>query len=179
MTRWYARFRGRRLACSVGRGGIRRGKREGDGATPEGVYGLPLVFFRQDRIPARQVPRGSVPVKRSHIWCDDQGCAEYNQLMDRKSSRGCRHERLSRADRLYDLFVLVSYNWPEAVPGRGSAIFLHAWKSPRHPTAGCVAFRPADLLWIVRRLTPRTKLSASSGSKQSAHDSEIAGSRRD
>ena len=175
MTRWYARFRGRRLACSVGRGGIRRDKREGDGATPEGIYGLPAVFYRPDRIPVRQVPRGSIPIKRFHVWCDDQDCAEYNRFLDRKSSRGRRHERLFRADRLYDLFALVSYNWPEAVPGRGSAIFLHAWRSPRHPTAGCVAFRPKDLRWIVRCLTLRTKLSTMSGSKRLARDGEIAG----
>jgi L,D-peptidoglycan transpeptidase YkuD (ErfK/YbiS/YcfS/YnhG family) len=44
------------------------------------------------------------------------------------------------------------------VAGRGSAIFLHVWRRPRHPTAGCIAFRRADLAWILARWTPRCRV---------------------
>ena len=40
----------------------------------------------------------------------------------------------------------------------GSAIFVHFWKRPRRPTAGCVAFERADLLWIVRRWRPESRM---------------------
>ena len=68
------------------------------------------------------------------------------------------HERMRRSDRQYDLVIPTDYNWPIAVPGLGSAIFLHIWKRPRHPTAGCVAFAREDLVWIAERLTDRTRL---------------------
>jgi L,D-peptidoglycan transpeptidase YkuD (ErfK/YbiS/YcfS/YnhG family) len=44
------------------------------------------------------------------------------------------------------------------VPGRGSAIFLHVWRRPRHPTAGCIAFARADLAFILARWTPRSRV---------------------
>jgi L,D-peptidoglycan transpeptidase YkuD (ErfK/YbiS/YcfS/YnhG family) len=38
VTRWGARFMGRRFPCAIGRGGITQTKREGDGATPAGTH---------------------------------------------------------------------------------------------------------------------------------------------
>ena len=35
------------------------------------------------------------------------------------------HERMWREDGLYDLVVVIGYNVDPAVPGLGSAIFLH------------------------------------------------------
>jgi L,D-peptidoglycan transpeptidase YkuD (ErfK/YbiS/YcfS/YnhG family) len=68
------------------------------------------------------------------------------------------HERLQRPDPLYDLVLITDWNWPRAVPGEGSAIFVHAWRRPRLPTAGCVAFARHDLLWIARRIRHQTRL---------------------
>ena len=45
-------------------------------------------------------------------------------------------------------FGILDYNWPYAEPGKGSAIFIHAWRRPRFPTEGCIAFDIHDLLWI-------------------------------
>ena len=81
-----------------------------------------------------------------------------HKLLDRRSGCEFSHERLARADKLYDLFVVVGYNWPNPVPNRGAVIFIHAWRSPRHPTAGCVAFDASDLDWIIRRLSYRSRL---------------------
>jgi L,D-peptidoglycan transpeptidase YkuD (ErfK/YbiS/YcfS/YnhG family) len=63
-----------------------------------------------------------------------------------------------RADPLYDLVAVLDWNRRPVVPGRGSAIFLHLWRKPRHPTAGCIAFRGADLAWILARWTPRSRV---------------------
>lgn len=54
--------------------------------------------------------------------------------------------------------LLTDWNWPRAQPGLGSAIFLHQWRRPRHPTAGCIAFSRADLLWLAARAVPGTRL---------------------
>ena len=40
----------------------------------------------------------------------------------------------------------------------GSAIFLHLWRGPRRPTAGCIAFRRRDLEWILARWNPRRRV---------------------
>lgn len=63
-----------------------------------------------------------------------------------------------RSDPMYDMFIITDWNWPIAKPGRGSAIFVHIWKAPRKPTAGCVAFNKSDLMWIIQRWTARSRL---------------------
>ena len=67
-------------------------------------------------------------------------------------------ERLGRADGQYDALLVTGWNWPRAVAGRGSAIFVHIRRGPQHPTAGCVGLARADLLWIARRLRPWSRL---------------------
>lgn len=156
--RWGARFLGRKFPCSIGRGGITNSKIEGDGCTPSGAFCLHRVHFRSDRIDAASYPMKCAPIRRWQIWCDDPGHKDYNKLADGRSGCDFSHERLARADKLYDLLVVVGYNWPNSVPNRGSAIFIHAWRSPRYPTAGCVAFDPADVDWIIRHLNRRSRL---------------------
>lgn len=156
VTRWGARFLGRRFPCAVGRGGITRTKREGDGATPKGIHGIIGMLYRPDRLSASDLPDWALPIGPSDLWSDDSRDPDYN-LMVRAPHRW-RAERLHRSDPLYDLVLLTDWNWPRAVPGEGSAIFLHRWRKPRHPTAGCVAFAPDDLLWIANRLNPRSRL---------------------
>ena len=41
---------GRVLPCSVGRGGVTTAKREGDGATPRGVFRFEKALFRRDKL---------------------------------------------------------------------------------------------------------------------------------
>jgi L,D-peptidoglycan transpeptidase YkuD (ErfK/YbiS/YcfS/YnhG family) len=156
VTRWGARFMGRRFACSVGRRGIvaADAKREGDGATPAGIHRIVAVLFRPDRL-TRPSQRARAIGPRD-LWSDDPAAADYNHLV--RLPYPHRHEVLRRADPIYDLVLVTGWNWPRAVPGKGSAIFIHTWRAPRHPTAGCVAFAPRDLRWIVQHLTPRTRL---------------------
>ncbi|WP_375260625.1 L,D-transpeptidase [Palleronia sp.] len=148
------RLGGRRIPCTIGRGGITDDKQEGDGATPSGMHRLAGVLYRPDRV-APPVP-WAIPIGLQDIWSDDPTDPRYNRM-----SRGpspFSHERLRRADPLYDLVILTDWNWPDAVPGRGSAIFLHRWRRPGYPTEGCVAMEPADLAWVAGRLTPDTRL---------------------
>ena len=151
-----ARFMGRRFACAIGRGGIvpARAKREGDGATPAGEHRIVGMLYH----PARLTPPAdwALPTAPADRWSDDSRDPDYN-LMVRLPHR-FRHERLQRPDPLYDLILITDWNWPHAEPGRGSAIFLHAWRRPGYPTAGCVAFAPQNLRWIAQRIRPQTRL---------------------
>ena len=148
------RFLGRRFPCSVGRGGIRRDKREGDGATPAGRHRITGILYRPDRI-APPAP-GAIAIGPRDLWSDDGRDPAYNHMV--RAPHGFSHERLRRADPLYDLVLLTDWNWPEAEPGRGSAIFVHQWRRPGFATEGCVALRRDHLSWIAARITPRSRL---------------------
>jgi len=67
-------------------------------------------------------------------------------------------DRMTRGDGLYDACVVTDHNAAPVIPGAGSAIFVHLWRKPRHPTAGCIAFRRRDLWWILARWTPHSRL---------------------
>jgi L,D-peptidoglycan transpeptidase YkuD (ErfK/YbiS/YcfS/YnhG family) len=151
-----ARFLGRRFAVAVGRGGIvpAAAKREGDGATPAGMHRIVGMLWRPDRM-ARPA-RWAVPVGPGDLWCDDPRHEDYNLMV--RAPFAASAERLRRADPLYDLVLVTDWNWPRAERGRGSAIFVHRWRRPGCPTAGCIAFAPADLRWIAPRIRPGTGL---------------------
>ena len=156
VTRWGARFGGRRFACAVGRGGIvpARAKREGDGTTPAGVHRFIGLLYRPDRL--TRPADWALPLGPSDLWSDDPQDPDYNRML--RAPHPYRHERLTRPDPLYDAILLTDWNWPHAVPGRGSAIFVHIWRGPHHPTAGCVALARTDLLWIAARIRPESRL---------------------
>lgn len=157
--RWGARFRGRRFACAVGRSGMGAKRAEGDGVTPAGAHRIEVVLRRARRRAALPPGLPSRVVGPSDGWSDDPADPAYNGPVRRPRAFG--HEALHRPDRLYDLVAVLDWNRPPSVaPGRGSAIFLHAWRKPRHPTAGCIAFAPADLAWILARWTPRSRVVA-------------------
>ena len=151
-----ARFRGRRFPVALGRGGIvpACAKREGDGATPAGVMRVTGCLWRPDRL-ARPCPWAE-PIGPADLWSDDVRDPAYNRPV--RAPHPFSHERLARGDRLYDLVLLTDWNRPDPVPGRGSAIFVHSWRGPHHPTAGCIAFRRDHLLWIAPRLLPGSRI---------------------
>ena len=150
----HLRFMGRRLARTIGRGGFSSNKVEGDGATPRGVHRIVGMLYRPDRM-AR--PTGwAQPIRPGDLWSDDVDDADYNHKV--RTPHHFSHESRRRADPMYDLVILTDWNWPVAQKGRGSAIFLHQWRGPGRPTAGCVAFRRDHLQWIAARITHNTRL---------------------
>ncbi|GGA19643.1 L,D-transpeptidase family protein [Neptunicoccus cionae] len=157
VTKWGARFQGRRYCCAIGRGGIGVKQGEGDGITPLGTYQLGGVGYRSDRVSFDAPALDCWPIHLADIWSDDPKDPDYNQKVQARNYR-FSHERLRRADPLYDIFAIVDYNWPEAESGAGSAIFLHKWRKPRHPTEGCIAFDEIDLVEILSGWTDSSRL---------------------
>lgn len=148
------RYLGRLWPCTIGRGGLTPDKREGDNATPRAVMRLTGTLYRADRLP-RPAPWAR-PIGPRDLWCDDPAHPAYNQMV--RAPFPASHEALRRADPLYDLVLLSDWNRPGATPGRGSAIFLHRWRARGYPTAGCIAFAPADLRLIARHAAPGTRV---------------------
>ena len=156
VTRHGMQVAGRRYPCVVGRGGVvaAADKREGDGATPRGRHRVEGVLYRADRI-ARPHPRAR-PIGPRDLWSDDPRDRAYNTRV--RAPHAASHERLRRADRLYDLILVTGWNRAPARPGRGSAIFVHRWRGPGRPTEGCVAVPPAALRRIAATLRPGAHL---------------------
>lgn len=149
-----ARFQGRRLPCTIGRGGVVMDKREGDGGTPGLGFRITGCLYRPDRMGA-PAPWAQA-IRLGDLWSDDIRDPDYNHLVSGPHRFG--HERLRRADPLYDLILTTDWNGPEAAPGKGSAIFLHRWRRLGYPTAGCIAFAPRDLVWVAAKAVPGTRV---------------------
>ena len=147
VTHWGARFMGYNLPVAIGRSGISKKTGEGDGITPIGKYSIMGIGFRNDRISFKSANVEMSHIKINDLWSDDPNDKNYNHKVS-SNDYSFSHERLRRSDNLYDAFGVLDYNWPNAKPGKGSAIFIHAWRRPRYPTEGCIAFNISDLIWI-------------------------------
>lgn len=148
------RYRGRHWPCSIGHGGLSDNKREGDGATPTGKHRVVGMFYRPDRM-AKPAP-WAIPIHLPDLWSDDMTRLDYNHLV--RAPYPHSHEKMRRADPLYDLVLITDWNWPDAIPGRGSAIFIHQWRRPHYPTEGCIALSRNHLIQIAKTLRPGTHL---------------------
>ena len=138
-----------RVACALGRAGIVRIKREGDGGTPAGRFACLWVYYRPDR---GRRPGGGVPAKPMRPdqgWCEDPASPRYNRPV-RLPAADCT-DRMWREDRLYDVVFVLDQNFSRRAKRKGSAIFFHLARPGLTPTAGCVAISPADM----RKLAPR------------------------
>lgn len=142
-----ARWGDRVFPCALGKAGVRRDKREGDHATPIGLFPFREVLYRPDR---GAPPRTSLPLRAIAAedgWCDDVDDPAYNRPVDLPYAG--RHEVLWRADALYDLVLVIGHNDDPVVKGAGSAVFVHVARDDWGGTEGCVAFRADDLRWIL------------------------------
>lgn len=147
---------GSRIRCALGRGGVTRDKREGDGATPAGCFPIREVLYRPDRLARPTTRLASRAIEVADGWCDDPADAAYNRPIRRPFA--ARHETLWREDGLYDLVAVLGHNDDPPVAGRGSAIFLHVAAPGYAPTEGCVAVALDDLLAILAAWEPDTTL---------------------
>ncbi|MEL6335716.1 MAG: L,D-transpeptidase family protein [Pseudomonadota bacterium] len=153
-----ARFLGRHLPCAIGRGGIVAAvdKREGDGATPAGLWRLTHLYWRPDRRPRPQTRLPTTPLGPQQGWAEDPADPAYNRPICHPHPYPA--DRMARGDGLYDLCAATDHNADPIIAGAGSAIFVHCWRRPRFPTAGCVAFAPSALAWILTNWTRHSRL---------------------
>ena len=136
--------------CALGRNGIRKKKREGDGFTPAGRYPIRRLFYRADRLERPNTNLPAQKIKPNHGWCDDPSDSAYNQavVLPYKASA----ESMWRQDGLYDLVVILGHNDNPTVPNAGSAIFLHVASCNYDPTEGCVAVSLHNLQSVLLEL---------------------------
>lgn len=153
---WRARCGALSWRCAVGRGGARRDKREGDGATPVGRWPLRRVLYRPDRLEAPACALPVDPLKPDDGWCDAPDDPRYNRPVTLPYP--ARHERLWREDALYDIVVVLGHNDDPPRAAAGSAVFLHLATPDYGPTEGCVALAREDLLTYLRLAEPTSAI---------------------
>jgi zinc D-Ala-D-Ala dipeptidase len=161
--------RGPGFAVVVGKNGLGQGrglvrldldgppeKKEGDNRAPAGIFRLSSAF---GYAPARSTGWVKLPylaLSKQVEGIDDPNSRYYNKLVDRSKVAKIdwrSSEQMRRDDVLYKWGVVVEHN-PAAIPGAGSCIFLHIWKSSSAPTAGCTAMPESELVRLLRWLNP-------------------------
>jgi D-alanyl-D-alanine dipeptidase len=132
-------------------------KREGDGKSPAGVYRLGTAFGVAVSLPtgARGFPyTRTLP---TNYCVEDARSTYYNQIVDSTRTRPPsldQWSQMARADGLFDWGVVVQQNAPETQKGSGSCVFLHVWRGPKRPTAGCTAMARDNIQETLRWLDP-------------------------
>jgi L,D-peptidoglycan transpeptidase YkuD (ErfK/YbiS/YcfS/YnhG family) len=144
------------VPVALGRGGIKANKREGDGATPKGIFRPRQVWWRADRHPRPQTALPVCAIRPDDAWCEDPLDRHYNQPIRLPQAAGC--DRLRRDDHLYDFIIEIDHNTSPRIAGRGSAVFLHLARKDFSPTAGCVSMTKSAMLRLLERLDPQTQI---------------------
>lgn len=142
----------RTIPCLVGQSGITGPgqKREGDGATPAGVWRLREVLYRPDRLTQPETPLSLSAINPDDGWCDDPASPQYNRMV--RLPFDASHERMWRDDHAYNVVIPLGYNDDPPEPGLGSAIFLHCTGEGKAFTEGCIAIDQGAMLELLPRI---------------------------
>ena len=152
-------YKGYKLKCSIGKSGIKYSKKEGDLATPKGIFKLGLLYYRKNRNISLKSKLKKKIIKKNMGWCNDSKSKQYNQEIYFPFNYGA--EKLYRKSKIYDIFINIKYNHSPVVKKKGSAIFLHLTNKNYKPTKGCVAILKKDFLKILPSISKNTKISIS------------------
>jgi L,D-peptidoglycan transpeptidase YkuD (ErfK/YbiS/YcfS/YnhG family) len=149
-TRGILIARGLTLPCVLGRSGRQVRKREGDGATPVGVWPVRNVGYRADRGLRPRSLYVTRSIRPDDGWCDASADRNYNRAV--RHPYPASAEKMWRDDGLYDVIVVLGYNDRPRRRGLGSAIFIHLARPDRRPTEGCIALAARDLRLVLARM---------------------------
>ncbi len=145
----------------VGANGISADKKEGDKKTPEGVFKATMNFGLKDNPGTKE---GSKLVYHKIVpgdfWVDDSESKFYNQLVNTSTVTKDWNsaEDMMAASPYYNYGVALNYN-TEAVPYKGSAIFIHATKTANDTySSGCVRIPEEYMVKILNTLDENTKI---------------------
>jgi L,D-peptidoglycan transpeptidase YkuD (ErfK/YbiS/YcfS/YnhG family) len=133
-------------------------KREGDGKSPAGVFGLSTAFGYAGESPtAWKMPY--VSLTPSVECVDDVHSKFYNRVVDRAtvSPDWNSSEKMLYSGGSYRWGIVVDNNTDPVVPGKGSCVFMHIWRAPGVGTVGCTAMPQDKLEAVLGWLDPARK----------------------
>jgi L,D-peptidoglycan transpeptidase YkuD (ErfK/YbiS/YcfS/YnhG family) len=138
-----------------------RMKVEGDGTAPAGLFAIGQAYglYLPEQV-AR--PRG-LPYLRigpRDLWVEDPASPHYNRHLTiphpEPRTPWEKKQQMKLNDPAHALKIFVAHNAPpKVVPGGGSAIFFHIWRSDgKRPTTGCTTMPELRLRELAAWLDP-------------------------
>lgn len=166
----------------IGKNGLGK-EREGDLKTPIGLYEIGIAFGTAD-IEQIDTKLDYYKLNENMYWICDSNSKYYNQFIDTNNIKSdniniqkidnsetnnlkigniklepdwdnSKNEHLIEEDIAYAFAIEIKYN-KEAIPGKGSAIFLHCIKNG--PTAGCVSISKECMKFVLENIEKNTKI---------------------
>lgn len=143
------------VRASIGRSGLTPAnfKREGDGFTPAGFFGLGQLFSYEPTIPSSL---SFIQSTAEDKWIDDTASNDYNKHI-RGATNAKSYENLLLKSIHYKYCMVIEYNTNPVIKGNGSAIFFHVADEKYSATAGCVAIKESDMLQYLNWLQPNKR----------------------
>jgi L,D-peptidoglycan transpeptidase YkuD (ErfK/YbiS/YcfS/YnhG family) len=151
----YLKYKKFEFRCALGKAGIKNKTKEGDNITPKGTYKVIKLFYRTDKISKIKTILKKFKIKKNMGWCDDPRSKFYNKEIKLPSLY--THEKLYRKDNIYDLVVVLNYNFKPIIKNKGSAIFIHVTNKYKS-TQGCIALKKEDLIKLLSVIKKNTKI---------------------
>jgi len=135
------------FSAVVGKNGIASigKKKEGDLKTPAGLHPIGEAFGTQPL--ALKMDYKYITADDKFI--DDVNHTRYNSWVSGSTDAKSYESMLIEP---YACGAVINYNTNPTIAGKGSAIFIHLWRSPNSPTAGCIALGKKNLLMMLHWL---------------------------
>ena len=152
----YLKYGNLKFKCALGKSGIGNKKIERDNITPKGKFRIIKIYYRKDRLKKLPSKFTLTEITKNMGWCDDLKSRKYNQPI--KLPTKYSHEILYRRDNIYDLILVLNYNMKPIIKNKGSAIFIHVAKNNYTKTAGCIALKKVDLIYLIKEINKNTKV---------------------
>jgi len=119
-------------------------KREGDGRTPAGVFGIDHAFGFAPQGPGQHY----LQLRAGNNFCvDDPHSPSYNKIVAMSTLPGGTSGEDMGTIALYRRGLLIAFPTSREEKG-GSCIFIHVWRGRSSPTSGCIALSEGDVAQI-------------------------------
>ncbi len=140
----------------IGKNGLTKDKREGDGKTPIGVFELGVILGT-DQIVKNKNGLEYMCINEDMYWIDDPKSKYYNQLIiiSKVQKDWNSAEHLIEYPIQYEYLIEIKAN-PNNIQGKGSAIFLHCVN--QGVTEGCIAVNRKIMKELVENIDKETKI---------------------
>lgn len=142
----------------LGKNGVTRDKKEGDGKTPIGEFKLGIILgIHPNEEIANGIKSEYIQITEDMYWIDDPKSKYYNKLVNiskvEKDWNSAEH--LIDYPIQYEYLIEIKTN-PKNIPGKGSAIFLHCTNNK--PTEGCIAIDRENMKKLIEIINKQTKI---------------------
>ena len=146
--------------CQIGTAGLKNPEKkvEGDKTTPMGKWHLETLYYRSDRVLRPKLKKKNVlkinKITKDCGWCNDIRNHYYNKYIkiNKLQLLNTNYEKLWREDNVYDIIIEISHNTKPIIKNKGSAIFIHCSFEDFRSTAGCIALKKRDLIFLIKNL---------------------------